>query len=96
MQNTISYNERLKALALERETDTNINSSSSMDKMSSSFQNPGYSDDVILSDARLAVERVLREQGLLASNTYAITEMLKQVQPPTKPRPEMNSQIQLA
>ena len=90
MQNTKAYEERVKALALERDGGNDISGGSSF------RQNPGYSDEVIMSDTRLAVEMVLRDQGLLQSNSYAVTAMLKQVEPPTKPRPEMNSQIQLA
>ena len=91
MQNTAVYNERLKSLALEQG-----GSSSPCPRLMSSSSLQGYSDEMILCDARLAVESVLRKKGLLQSNTYAITEMLRQVEPPTKPRPEMNSQIQLA
>ena len=55
----------------------------------------GYGDEQILGDARLLVESVLRENGLLAANcgSHAARAILDLVGPPTRPRPEMASQI---
>ena len=53
----------------------------------------GYSDEVILEDPRVAAEMLLRESGLLERNSWAVARMLKEVAPPTAPRPEMRSQI---
>ena len=55
----------------------------------------GYGADQILGDARLIVESVLREKGLLAKNcgSHAARAILDRVRPPSKPRPEMVSQI---
>ena len=55
----------------------------------------GYGAEQILGDARLIVESVLREKGLLAKNcgSHAARAILDRVRPPTRPRPEMVSQI---
>ncbi len=54
----------------------------------------GYSDDVILADPRLALESAMREAGLLSRNNM-LDYGLTLVDPPTKPRPDMTSQIEL-
>ena len=46
-----------------------------------------------MADARVIVESVLREKGLLKScidfrTDYAVQQILTQVEPPTKPRPD--------
>ena len=55
----------------------------------------GYLAEQVLGDARLVVESVLREKGLLATNcgSHAARAILDRVRPPTRPRPEMVSQI---
>ena len=49
-----------------------------------------------MADARVIVESVLREKGLLKScidfrTDYAVQQILTQVEPPTKPRPDNDS-----
>ena len=56
------------------------------------FKIDTYPEDSIMADSRLVVEKVLREKGLLNTlNTYAAQQILKEVPPPTKPRPDMSS-----
>lgn len=57
-----------------------------------------YPEDVVMADARVVVESVLREKGLLKScmtsdfrTDYAVQQILAQVEPPTKPRPDNDS-----
>ena len=54
-----------------------------------------YPDSVILSDNRILVENILREKNLLLNNAYAVSQMLKQISPPTRPRPDAVSQLVL-
>ncbi len=52
----------------------------------------GYSAEQTMSDTRLVAEVALRQEGLLA-DAYAARQMLAVLQPPTRPRPDMFSQI---
>ncbi len=54
-----------------------------------------YPDSVILSDNRVLVENILREKNLLLNNAYAVSQMLKEIRPPTRPRPDTVSQLVL-
>ena len=84
-QNTKSFNARIKTL-----TDERLNSAKS--GCSRSFRLFGYNEDDVLADPRLIVEAEMREKGLLR-NKYAVKQLLEQIEPPTKPRPDHNSQI---
>ena len=53
----------------------------------------GYSSEAILEDPRVAAEIMLRESGLLERNSWAVAQMLREVQPPCAPRPDIRSQI---
>ena len=44
---------------------------------------------------RLEVESILRQEGYLGSSSYALATLMTSVEPPTRPRPEMRSQIVL-
>ncbi len=55
----------------------------------------GYSDDEVLADARRTVAELLRAEGLLAKGREYAMEMLLEVEPPTRPRKDMQSQIML-
>lgn len=91
MQNTEAFDARVKALAEEKE----------MKVMAGrKFKLDGYKDEEILADQRVMVEMQLREAGLLGSekrpsSAYMTKALLKDVNPPSKPRPDMNSQILL-
>ena len=54
-----------------------------------------YSDSTILADNRVVVERILREKNLLLNNAFAVSKMLKEISPPTRPRPDTMSQLVL-
>jgi len=54
-----------------------------------------YSDSVILADNRILVENILREKNLLLNNAYAVSKMLKEISPPSRPRPDTISQLVL-
>ena len=50
-------------------------------------------------DQRLVVEQMLREEGLLGKNRHAskylAEKIMQDLTPPTRPRPEMTSQVTL-
>nr|XP_040581465.1 uncharacterized protein LOC121129812 [Lepeophtheirus salmonis] len=52
-----------------------------------------YTSDDILKDSRVVVESIFRDEGLITNN-YARQQILS-IPPPTKPRPETQSQIKL-
>jgi hypothetical protein len=54
-----------------------------------------YSDSAIMADNRVLVENILREKNLLLNNAYAVSQMLKEINPPSRPRPDTISQLVL-
>lgn len=53
-----------------------------------------FNEDDIMADPRLVVENVLRDRGLLNKSTYAVNQIMKELKPPTKPRPDAVSQLE--
>jgi hypothetical protein len=52
-----------------------------------------FTEDEILADPRLVVENILRERGLLAGSTYAVNQIMKELKPPGKHRPDLVSHL---